>query len=464
MGFLLACGIARGQAGTGSSGQEWRSYGRDPGGMRFSPLKQINPSNVQLLQRAWTYRVPSFPGSGVIAFENTPLMVGDILYFATPTGQAIAVDAETGKQLWIFDPLSGVSRQPNPVPNRGVAYWNGTVPTVLGGQKRNVDSRIFYVSSDARLYALDPSTGKPCLSFGQGGSIDLRQGVATRWPKLKYDVTSPPVIYKDLVIVGSEVQESPSIGPSGAVRAFDVHTGKLMWRFDTVPKPGEVGHDTWQGDDWKDRSGTNAWGLLSVDVKNGMVFLPLGSSSYDFYGADRKGKDLFSDSLVALNAATGKIVWYYQLVHHDLWDSDLSAQPVLLTLRLAGREIPAVAEVTKTGFVFVFNRLTGKPVFPIEERPVPQSDVPGEVSWPTQPYPLKPPPLATTSVTSDNITTVTPESRKYCLENFGLCTARAAFQSLGVEAEVGDSRKFGRRQLVRRFLRSRFRVSVRQYE
>lgn len=436
MGFFLACGIARGQAGTGSSGQEWRSYGRDPGGMRFSPLKQINPSNVQLLQRAWTYRVPSFPGSGVIAFENTPLMVGDILYFATPTGQAIAVDAETGKQLWIFDPLSGVSRQPNPVPNRGVAYWNGTVPTVLGGQKRNVDSRIFYVSSDARLYALDPSTGKPCLSFGQGGSIDLRQGVATRWPKLKYDVTSPPVIYKDLVIVGSEVQESPSIGPSGAVRAFDVHTGKLMWRFDTVPKPGEVGHDTWQGDDWKDRSGTNAWGLLSVDVKNGMVFLPLGSSSYDFYGADRKGKDLFSDSLVALNAATGKIVWYYQLVHHDLWDSDLSAQPVLLTLRLAGREIPAVAEVTKTGFVFVFNRLTGKPVFPIEERPVPQSDVPGEVSWPTQPYPLKPPPLATTSVTSDNITTVTPESRKYCLENFGSALPGRLFNPWGLKLRL----------------------------
>jgi quinoprotein glucose dehydrogenase len=434
--FLLASGVLRGQAVSASLGQQWTSYGRDPGGQRFSPLTRINPANVQQLQRAWTYEVPDFPESGVVAFENTPLMVDDVLYFAVPTGQAIAIDAETGKQLWVFNPSSGVSVAPNPVPNRGVAYWNGNAPVARAGQNRSADSRIFYVSSNARLYALDASTGKPCEGFGQGGSIDLRHGVATEWPKLKYDDTSPPAIYKDLVIVGSELQEFPSIGPSGAVRAFNVHTGKLVWRFDTVPKPGEVGHDTWHGNDWKDRSGTNAWGSLSVDVQHGMVFLPLGSPSYDFYGADRKGKDLFGDSLVALNAATGKLVWYYQIVHHDLWDYDPAAQPVLLTIRRANHEIPAVAEVTKTGFVFVFNRLTGKPLFPIEERPVPQSDLPGEASWPTQPYPLKPPPLATTSVTRDDITTVTPESRKDCLQTFGSALPGRLFSPWGLNLKV----------------------------
>ena len=419
-------GAANGQSVANSSGTEWHTYGHDAGGERFSPLKQINPANVDQLQRAWTYKVPAFPGGGVVAFESTPLMVDDVLYFAAPTGQAIALDAETGKQLWMFNPFSGVSQPPNPVPNRGVAYWRAS----------GARSRILYVSADAHLYALDAATGKPCMDFGDGGSVNLRAGVATKWPQLRYDDTSPPVIYKDVVIVGSEVQEYPSIGPSGAVRAFDVRTGKLVWRFDTVPKPGEVGHDTWQGDDWKDRSGTNAWGLLSVDTKNGLVFLPLGSPTYDFYGADRKGKDLFGDSIVALNAATGKLVWYYQTVHHDLWDYDPSAQPVLLSVRRDGREIPAVAEVTKTGFVFVFDRLTGKPLFPIEERPVPPSELPGEASWPTQPYPVKPPPLATTSVTEADITTVTPESRRDCLQKFGAALPGRIFNPWGLKLKL----------------------------
>jgi len=380
--------------------------------------------------------VPAFPGSGAVAFESTPLMVNDVLYFAAPTGQAIAVDAETGKQLWIFNPFSGVSRLPNAVPNRGVAYWQGKLADARSGEGKCAVSRILYVSADAHLYALDSETGKPCRNFGDGGSIDLRAGVATQWPQLRYDDTSPPVIYQDLVIVGSEVQEYPSIGPSGAVRAFDVRTGKLVWRFDTVPKPGEFGHETWQGDDWKDRSGTNAWGLLSVDARNGLVFLPLGSPSYDFYGADRKGKDLFGDSIVALNAATGKLVWYYQTVHHDLWDYDPSAQPVLFSMHRKGHEIPAVAEVTKTGFVFVFNRLTGKPLFPIEERPVPHSELPGEASWPTQPYPMKPPPLAATSVTRADITTVTPESREDCLQKFGSALPGRIFNPWGLKLKV----------------------------
>ncbi|MHB1936968.1 MAG: outer membrane protein assembly factor BamB family protein [Acidobacteriaceae bacterium] len=427
--------LCRGVRGQTTAG-DWPTYGHDPGGERFSRLKQIDRRNVGQLQRAWTYTVPVFPGSGVAAFENTPLMVGDVLYFAVPTGQAIAVDAETGKQLWVFDPFQGVSVRPNPVPNRGVAYWKQKA-TAAGGTKQNrLGSRIFYVSSNARLYGIDSATGKLCRDFGSGGSINLREGIATRWPKLQYGDTSPPVIYNDEVIVGSGVQEYPSLGPSGAVRAFNVHTGKLVWRFDTVPKPGEIGHDTWRGNDWVDRSGTNAWGLISVDAQNGMVFLPLGSPSYDFYGADRKGKDLFGDSLVALNAETGKLVWYYQLVHHDLWDYDLTAQPVLLTMHRSKRDIPAVAEVTKTGHVFVFDRLTGKPLFPIEERPVPQSDLPGEASWPTQPYPAMPPPLATTVVTEDDITTVTPESRKDCLQKFHSALPGGIFNPWGLKLKL----------------------------
>ena len=224
-------GAARGQTVASSSGTEWHTYGHDAGGERFSPLKQINPANVDQLQRAWTYKVPAFPGGGVVAFESTPLMVDDVLYFAAPTGQAIALDAETGKQLWMFNPFSGVSQPPNPVPNRGVAYWRAS----------GARSRILYVSADAHLYALDAATGKPCMDFGDGGSVDLRAGVATKWPQLRYDDTSPPVIYKDVVIVGSEVQEYPSIGPSGAVRAFDVHTGNLSGDLIPCRSPARLG-------------------------------------------------------------------------------------------------------------------------------------------------------------------------------------------------------------------------------
>ena len=432
--LLLSSNFALGQADFAD--REWRSYGHDPGGLRFSTLDQINRTNVNQLQRAWTYQVPAFPGSGIVAFESTPLMVEGALYFAVPTGQAIAVNAETGKQLWIFDPFNGNAGGQDPVPNRGVAYWQGAVSSSQGGDTSRVEKRILYVAPGARLIALDLATGKPCKDFGTGGSVDLRQGVASDWPKLRYEVTSSPVIYKDLVILGSEVQEFPSFGPSGAVRAFDVRTGKLVWRFDNVAGPGEVGHDTWPEEGWKDRSGTNVWGPLSVDVSHGMVFLPVGSPSYDFYGADRKGKGLFGNALVALHAETGKLVWYYQLVHHDLWDYDLAAQPVLLTVRRANRDVPAVAEISKTGYLFVFDRLTGSPLFPVEERPVPRSDVPGEETWPTQPFPLQPPPLATTSITKDDITTVTPESRKECLDNFGSALPGSLFNPWGLKLKL----------------------------
>jgi glucose dehydrogenase len=433
-GALLLGGLAGTAAwsdGDSSSGGEWRFYGNDPGGMRFSSLKQIDRTNVSKLQRVWTYELPASPSNSVIAFESTPIMVDDTLYFATQTGKAIALDAENGEQRWLFDPGRGSSNGRVAGVNRGVAYWKGSSSTPCGEGNRDAVRRIFYVSPDARLFSLDARTGKPCKSFGEGGSIDLRQGVATGWPKAKYELTSPPVVYRNLVITGAGVQEFPSKGPSGAARAFDARTGKLVWQFDTVPKPGEPGNETWATGSWKDRSGTNAWGPLSVDVQNGLVFLPVGSPTYDFYGGDRKGSDLYGDSLVALNAQTGKLVWFYQLIHHDLWDYDPSGQPVLVTVRRDGREIPAVAESTKTGFVFVFNRLTGKPLFPIEERPVPESEIPGEASWPTQPFPAAPPPLARTSITRDDISTVTPESHEECLETFGAALPSQLFKPWG---------------------------------
>jgi len=360
-------------------------------------------------------------------------MVDGVLYFTTPANRMIALDGETGKEIWVFDPFPSAGSPRRTLQNRGVAYWEGPLSFTSGGAASRVDQRIFYATFDGRLFALDRQTGKPCRGFGHDGAIDLRAGVADRWPKGVYEPTSPPAIYKDLVITGAGLQEHPSSGPSGAVRAFDVRTGKLVWRFNTVPGPGEAGHDTWEADSWKDRSGTNVWSMMSVDVERGMIFLPLGSPSYDFYGADRKGQNLFGNSLVALDAATGKLIWYYQMVHHDIWDYDLPAPPNLVNVRREGREIPAVVQVTKMGFVFALDRLTGKPLFPVEERPVPQSKVPGEATWPTQPFPIKPPPLARISITRDDITTVTPESHKYCLENFGAILPGRVFNPWALE-------------------------------
>ena len=289
--------------------------------------------------------------------------------------------------------------------HRGAAYWTD-------GRER----RLFLGTLDGRLFAVDASTGKPVEAFGNGGSIDLREGVADAFPAAGYGMTSPPAIYQNLVICGAWVSDSLPRGPSGDVRAFDTRTGKLVWRFHTVPRPGEFGHDTWGGDSWKDRGGTNMWSIASVDAERGLVFLPLTSPSPDYYGGDRPGANLFGDSLVALDAVTGRRRWHFQTVHHNIWDYDLPAQPNLVTVRRAGAEVPAVAQVTKTGFTFVFDRRDGKPLFDIEERPVPASPVPGEKTWPTQPFPVKPPPFARQSMRREELTDVTPESRAFCEE------------------------------------------------
>lgn len=409
--------------------RDWRFYGGDPGGMRYSPLKQINRDNISRLKRAWSYHTGELypdpaPGRYLPSFQCTPLVVEDVLYLSTAGGRVIALHAETGEEIWTYD--SRPKRRGER--HRGVAYWEEH------SGKKNRDRRILFGTPDGRLIALDARTGQPCPDFGRDGVVDLRTGVADAWPNATYAVTSAPAIYKDLVITGALVPEYPSKGPSGDVRAFDVRSGKPAWQFHTVPPPGEAGHETWAEDSWQDRSGVNVWSTMSVDVERGMVFLPVGSPAYDFYGGDRKGQNLYGNSLVALNAETGRVIWHYQMVHHDLWDYDLPAQPNLITLRRNGRGIPAVVQVTKMGFVFVLDRLTGKPLFPVEERPVPQSRVPGEFTWPTQPFPMQPPPLTRhQAITRKDLTQVTPESSKYCAQLFDSLVSRDIFTPPGPE-------------------------------
>ncbi len=389
--------------------QEWPHYGGDLGGTKYSPLAEINRQNVKSLRVAWIFHTGDVSDGTTYnflsTFECTPLVVDGVMYLTTPFSRVVALDPETGKAFWAFDPELDKDRPYNLFINRGPAFW-----------QQGKEKRIFIGTLDGRLIALNAPDGKPIKSFGENGTVDLTKDTGAAYPGRLNGMTSPPLIYHNLVITGSITSDSEPQGPSGDVRAFDVQTGKLVWRFHVVPHPGEVGNETWENDAWKDRGGVNAWSTLSCDEKLGLLFLPLTSPAHDPYGGDRKGKDLFGNSLVALDAGTGKLVWYYQIVHHDLWDYDLPAQPVLTTVRRNGKWVPAVAQVTKMGMLFLFNRRTGEPLFPIEERKVPASDIPGEQAWPTQPFPLKPPPYARQSMNLDDITNVTPESRAECLQ------------------------------------------------
>lgn len=416
-----------------SPDSQWRSYGRDPGGGRSSPLRQINVENVHGLTRAWSYStgeaawMAPVTRSRPAAFECTPLMVDDRLLISTASGRVMALDPASGAELWMFDPYSGRAEPRQFAPNRGVAYWEGSV------EGAGPSKRILAPQPDGRIVCLDAESGRPCPDFADAGFLDLRAGLPAAWADMEFTVTSPPAVYRDLMIVGALAPEFPSHGPSGAVRAFDVRSGRPVWTFHTVPHPGEFGSDTWEGDAWQDRTGVNVWSIMSVDPDQGMVFLPIGSPAYDFYGADRPGANLFGNALVALNAATGERLWHFQMVHHDIWDFDLPAQPVLVELEREGRRIPAVVQVTKMGFVFVLDRLTGEPLFPVEERAVPASEVPGEKTWPTQPFPLAPPPLVRIEpLTRDEITLI-PESRQECLELFDSAVSGGVYQPAGLE-------------------------------
>jgi glucose dehydrogenase len=377
---------------------------------RYSPLAEITRENVGSLRVAWTYHTRDFSGGSpeptgsVPSVQTRPVFANGLIYVTTPSAIVIALDGDTGREVWRHDPQAGAAQRCYEA-HRGVAFMAAN-----GGE----GATVFSGTCDGRLVALDAATGRLRTGMGSGGVLDLRPGVDAR-PGERYAVTSPPAIWRDLVIVGAYVPEEVPQGPVGDVRAFDARTGQERWRFHTVPRPGEFGHDTWPDEGWQRRTGVNAWSSMSVDAERGLVFVPLGSPSYDFYGGDRQGANLFGNSLVALEAATGRRVWHQQLVHHDLWDFDPPAQPILADVQHEGQTVPAVIQLTKMGLVFVFNRLTGEPVFGVDERPVPSSDVPGEHAWPTQPFPRKPAPLArTTPITRGDLTTVTPESRREC--------------------------------------------------
>ena len=412
-----------------SLSHEWPHYGNDIGGSKYSPLTQVNKRNVTRLKPAWTYHTGDISDGTTYsvrsAFECTPLVVDGVMYISTPFCRVVALESETGKQLWSFDPRINKERPYGLFANRGVAFWQS-------GRER----RIFIGTLDGRLFALDAATGRPVKGFANDGWLDLRAGAAEKFPTKNCGMTSPPLVYKDVVIAGSMVSDGEPRGPSGDVRAYDARTGREVWRFHSVPRPGEFGQDTWEEDSWIDRGGTNVWAPMSCDAKRGIVYLPVTSPSPDRYGGERKGQNLFGNSLVALDALTGKRLWHYQILHHDLWDWDLPAQPSLVTVLRNGESIPAVAQITKMGFLFVFNRLTGQPLFDIEERPVPGSEVPGEEAWPTQPFPLKPPAVARQTMERDEVTNVTPESRAECLKLLQDAVIGSFYQPQGLKVTV----------------------------
>jgi quinoprotein glucose dehydrogenase len=385
--------------------RDWKVYGGTLRNIRYSTLDQINRGNVSKLEPVWTFDThDSFAAADM---ECNPIVVDGVLYATTPRLRVIALDAATGRQLWAFDPDPS-DRSNNKQHSRGVAFW---------GPSNAVPGQRIFVTARHNLYALDAKTGRPIPSFGKEGRVDLREGLG-RDPNLQtISATTPGVVYKDLLILGSTVPESLPSAP-GDIRAYDVRTGKIRWTFHTIPHPGEFGYDTWPNDAWKYSGGTNNWAGMSLDEKRGLVFVPTGSASFDFYGANRIGDNLFANCLIALRADTGERVWHFQVVRHDLWDRDLPAPPSLVTVERDGKPVDAVAQITKSGYVFVFDRENGKPLFPIEYRPVPQSDVEGEVAAAMQPFPRLPPPFSRQKFTEEMITTRTPEAHAAVLEKF----------------------------------------------
>ncbi|MBZ5563771.1 MAG: PQQ-binding-like beta-propeller repeat protein [Acidobacteriia bacterium] len=399
---LVILRLLWGQGGTPASSayRTWQVYGGTPDNIHYSTLDQINRDNVSRLKVAWTYDTgDAFPESEM---ECQPMVAHGVLYATTPKLRVIALDAATGRLRWSFDPNEG-QKVTTKRRNRGVTYWED-----------GNDRRLFYAVRQ-NLYAIDATTGKPIPSFGNNGIVDLREGLG-RDPKTQsISSTSPGMVYKDLLILGSIVSEDLPASP-GDIRAYDVRTGRIRWTFHTIPHPGEYGYDTWPKDAWTYIGGVNDWAGMSLDVARGLVFAATGSAAFDFYGANRLGDDLFANCVLALKAETGERVWHFQGVKHDLWDRDFPAAPTLVTVKRDGRMVDAVAQITKSGYVFVFDRDTGRPLFPIEYRQVQASDVDGEVTAATQPFPLEPPPFARQQFTEDLVTDRTPEAHRAVLE------------------------------------------------
>jgi quinoprotein glucose dehydrogenase len=387
---LVAVSADRGHAQ--SNRTTWMDYGGGPDNARYVTLDQINKSNVSQLAVAWTY-----PTSDTISYVFGPAVVDNLVYVLARNNSLVALDATTGREIWIHEGLTGIAP-------RGINYWES---------KDRSDRRLLF-QMNSYLQAIDARTGKSITTFGKDGAVNLREGLG-RDPAtiVKTQSSNPGKVFENLIILGSAPGEN-YMAPAGDLRAYDVVTGKLAWQFHTIPHPGEFGYDTWPPDAWKYIGGVNTWGEITVDPVRGIAYFPLGSPTYDFYGADRHGANLFGTSLLALDARTGKRLWHFQMVHHDLWDYDNTAAPQLTTIRRNGRTIDVVAQAGKTGFLYVFDRVTGEPMWPIEERRVPSSEIPGEAAWPTQPFPTAPPPFAPQRLTAEDINPfiLTPDERE----------------------------------------------------
>jgi quinoprotein glucose dehydrogenase len=401
----------------------WSDYGGSPDSMQYSALKQITTANVGQLEVAWTFPVPDRKGN----FGFNPLVVDNVMYVLGPRNAIVALDAATGKQIWAHVPEGGGPG------NRGINYW----------ESRDRATRRLIFAAGSSLRALDALTGEPIDSFGDKGRVTMRDGAHR---PLGGPSGTPGRVFENLFITGSNTGELYG-SPPGDIRAFDIITGKLVWTFHTIPHPGEFGSDTWPKDAWQWAGGANVWGEISIDEKRGIAYLPLGSPTHDSYGGDRKGANLFGNCLLALDARTGKRLWHFQVVHHDLWDYDLTTAPKLLTVRRNGKPVDVVAQPTKLGFLYVFDRVTGAPIWPIEERPVPKSDVPGEETWPTQPYPINPPPFARQTFTADDINPHLDEAERQRLKvllqnarNEGLFTPQTLTRDqISIPGEFGGS-------------------------
>lgn len=392
---------------------DWPRYGGDDAKTHHSALTGINRDNVGQLALAWKYDTGEKGDT-----QTQPIVVGRTLYGYTPSHKTFALDAATGRQLWMFDSgIVGLGA------NRGLMYWTD-------GQ----DARVF-TAVDNFVYALNATGGKPIETFGNQGRIDLRENLGRDPASQSVRLTSPGVIYRDLMIVGGRVSETLPASP-GHVRAYDVRSGALRWTFRTIPQPGERGYDTWPKDAWQYIGGANSWPGMTLDAKRGLVFVPTGSAAADFYGANRQGDNLYANCLLAIEAATGKLRWHFQFVKHDVLDRDLPAAPTLVTLRLKGRKVDALVQTTKQGFVFVLDRETGKPVFPVEEVPAPSSDVPGESTHPTYLRPTNPAPYSRQRLTADTLTTRTPEANRWAREQFAQLRSDGPFKPLGVGVDT----------------------------
>lgn len=407
--FLSAC-----QPSSPDSYTNWACYQGAADANQYSPLAQITTDNVDQLEVAWTYHSGDTDLQNRSQIQCNPLIIDGVLYGTSPSLQLFALDAASGKELWRFNPFEEGFKAFGMGVNRGLAYW-----------KNGKEQRILF-GAGAFLYSIDAKNGLPDPAFGIKGKVDLHDGLGETFKEFFVSANTPGIVYKDLLIMGMRVSEAMGAAP-GYIRAYHIKTGEIAWTFHTIPQPGEFGYDTWPEDAWKDIGGANAWSGFSLDIERGILFAPIGSAAYDFYGGDRHGANLFANCILALDANTGKRIWHYQTVHHDLWDRDLPAPPNLVTVEIDGQQIDAIAQITKSSYVFVLNRETGEPLFPIEEVPVPPSDLPGEQAWPTQPIPVKPPAFSRGSISKEDLTDRTPEAYARALDIWSRAREAKAF-------------------------------------